>query len=83
MPRGRDYCHTYGSLVKCYCFVLKSSILIVFMIDLLFPLFDRILDASKSSVLDDFFSDSFPYRGKQTKKKQIASTHRVFLSANA
>ena len=42
----------------------------VFMIDLLFPIFDRILDASKSSVLDDFFSDSFPYRGKQTKKNK-------------
>lgn len=42
------------------------------------PTCKRILDASKSSVLDDFFSDSFPYRDMfTTARKELSVIHEA------
>lgn len=42
------------------------------------PTHKRILDASKSSVLDDFFSDSFPYRDMfTTARKELSVIHEA------
>ena len=42
---------------------------------------DRSVDANKSSVLDDFFSDSFPYQGKNNIRKLIVKYYPLISTA--